>query len=77
MSQPRLVRFLRKVLRIREYESETTQFMRQFMVQHPEEVVSQKKGRAIWWDKGARERTEPPEAKTAPRSGGAEHTFRA
>ena len=77
MTQSRLVKFLRGVLRIREYESETTLFMRQFMVQHPEEAASQKKGRAIWWDKGARERTAPPEATTAPKSGGAEYTFKA
>jgi hypothetical protein len=59
------------------YESELTKFMREFLAQHPEEVVSQKKGRAIWWDKDARERSEPSEARTAPKSGGAEYTFKA
>ena len=33
------------------YESEITKFMREFLQQHPEEVESQKQGRAIWWDK--------------------------
>lgn len=34
-----------------QYESEHTQFMRQWMAQHPEEVAEQQKGRALWWDK--------------------------
>ncbi|MDP1653654.1 MAG: DUF3460 family protein [Rhodocyclaceae bacterium] len=34
-----------------QYESEHTQFMRQWMAQHPEEVAEQKAGRALWWDK--------------------------
>ena len=59
------------------YESELTKFMREFMAQHPEEAASQKKGRGIWWDKDAKERTEPPEATKSPRSGGAEYTFKA
>lgn len=59
------------------YESELTKFMREFMAQHPEEAASQKKGRGIWWDKDAKERTEPPEATVSPRSGGAEYTFKA
>ena len=59
------------------YESDLTKFMREFFAQHPEEVASQKKGRSIWWDKDAKERTDPPEAKKAPISGGAEHTFKA
>lgn len=59
------------------YESELTKFMREFMAQHPEEVASQKKGRGIWWDKDATQRTAPPEAKVAPKSGGAEYTFKA
>jgi len=33
------------------YESELTKFMRDFLAAHPEEIESQKKGRAIWWDK--------------------------
>lgn len=77
MAQSSLVKFVRKVLNITEYESEATQFMRQFMARHPEEAASQRKGRGIWWDKDATARTAPPEAKNAPKSGGAEHTFRA
>lgn len=33
------------------YESEHTRFMREWMEKHPEELVEQKKGRALWWDK--------------------------
>ncbi len=77
MAQSSLVKFVRKVLNITEYESEATRFMRQFMAQHPEEEASQRKGRGTWWDKDAKARTEPPGAKYAPKSGGAEHTFKA
>ena len=77
MPQSRLVRLIRRILNITEYESETTLFMRQFMARHPEEIASQKKARRIWWDKDAKERTPPPEATTAPKSGGAEYTFKA
>ena len=34
-----------------QYESEHTQFMRQWMAKHPEETAEQQKGRALWWDK--------------------------
>jgi hypothetical protein len=76
VSQSKLVTFMRKLLNITEYESETTRYMREFMAQHPEEAVSQKKGRAIWWDKDSKERTAPPEPRKAPKSGGAEYTFK-
>jgi hypothetical protein len=33
------------------YESEHTKFMREWMEKHPEELLEQKKGRALWWDK--------------------------
>jgi hypothetical protein len=33
------------------YESEHTQFMREWMRQHPEEAQQQRAGRAMWWDK--------------------------
>ena len=36
------------------YESEHTKFMREWMKQHPEELLEQKKGRALWWDKPPR-----------------------
>ena len=42
------------------YESELTKFMREFLKQHPEEVESQRKGRAIWWDKRPDERAPVP-----------------
>jgi len=34
-----------------EYESEHTRFMREWLKKHPEEIESQKAGRALWWDK--------------------------
>jgi len=33
------------------YESEHTIFMREWMKQHPEELIEQERGRALWWDK--------------------------
>ena len=36
------------------YESEHTQFMREWMKNHPEELLEQQKGRALWWDKPPR-----------------------
>ncbi|MGE5130819.1 MAG: DUF3460 family protein [Sphingomonadaceae bacterium] len=59
-----------------QYESDLTKFMRQYLAQHPEELASQKKGRAVWWDKTPDERTPPPPAKPALRAGGAEYTFK-
>ncbi|HEX5092894.1 MAG TPA: DUF3460 family protein [Burkholderiales bacterium] len=57
------------------YESDLTKFMRRYLEEHPEEVESQKRGRAIWWDKGPGSRNAPPPAQHTPHSGGAEHTF--
>jgi hypothetical protein len=36
------------------YVSEHTEFIRQYLEQHPEEVEEQKRGRALWWDKAPR-----------------------
>ena len=58
------------------YESDLTRFMRQYLLQHPEEIESQKTGRAAWWDKDAATRSAPDEARSAPKSGGAEYTFK-
>lgn len=33
------------------YTSEFTQFMNQWLDQHPEAREEQKKGRALWWDR--------------------------
>jgi uncharacterized protein DUF3460 len=33
------------------YESDHTKFIREFLEKNPKEVVEQKKGRALWWDK--------------------------
>ena len=57
------------------YESDLTRFIRQFLEEHPEEVESQRKGRAIWWDKTRDERAPAPAMRHAPRAGGSEHTF--
>ncbi len=58
------------------YESDVTKFLRQFLAEHPEEIESQKKGRAIWWDKKPAERAPAPSLCPAPRrAGGNEHTF--
>ena len=57
------------------YESDITKFMREFLRQHPEEVDSQKRGRAIWWDKRPDERSPAPPMRHAPRAGGNEATF--
>jgi hypothetical protein len=57
------------------YESDLTKFMKQFLAEHPEETESQRKGRAVWWDKNLAERSPHPSMRHAPRSGGAEHTF--
>ena len=56
------------------YESELTKFMREYLAQHPEEIGSQKAGRAAWWDKDPA-RIAPPPARHAPKAGGAEYTF--
>ena len=57
------------------YESDITKFMRDYLKQHPEEVESQKKGRAAWWDKTPAERSPLTPMGHAPRAGGNEHTF--
>ena len=57
------------------YESDLTRFMREFLKEHPEEVESQRAGRAIWWDKRPDQRSPHPSMRHAPRSGGAEYTF--
>ena len=59
------------------YESDLTKFMREFLAQHPEEIESQKEGRAIWWDKRPDERAPTPSMQHAPKAGGNEHTFEA
>lgn len=37
------------------YESDHTKWMREWMEKHPEEAGVQKSGRALWWDKAARD----------------------
>ncbi len=36
---------------MKNYESDTTRFIRNFLNTHPEVVEKQKKARATWWDK--------------------------
>ncbi len=57
------------------YESDITRFMQEFLRRHPEEIESQKKGRAIWWDKTPNERAPAPGLGHTPRAGGNEATF--
>jgi len=59
------------------YESDLTRFMRRYLEDHPEELESQRRGRAVWWDKDALTRSPPSPAQRAPHAGGAEYTFRA
>ena len=59
------------------YESDLTKFMREFLQAHPEEVESQRKGRAIWWDKTPDQRSPAPSMRHAPKAGGNEATFNA
>ena len=57
------------------YESDLTKFMREYLAQHPGEKESQRKGRAIWWDKEPGVRTPPDPPRHAPKAGGNEHLF--
>ena len=57
------------------YESDLTKFMRAYLEKHPEERESQKKGRAVWWDKDAANRTAPDPARHSPKAGGNEYLF--
>ena len=59
------------------YESELTKFMREYLKKHPEEVESQRQGRAIWWDKTPAERAPLPPMGHSPKAGGNEATFTA
>ena len=36
---------------MKNYESETTQFLRDFLRKHPEEIDKQKAARTTWWDR--------------------------
>jgi len=40
---------------LKNYESDHTKFMRAWMEQHPEELETQRSGRALWWDRGNRD----------------------
>jgi len=58
------------------YESEHTKFMREYLEKHPEEIESQKKGRAVWWDHEGANRTPPDPTNHSPRAGGNEYLFK-
>lgn len=47
------------------YESEHTQFMRDWLRQHPEELAIQNSGRALWWDRGPVDPAEQQRLKVA------------
>ena len=49
MNESRLSRFLGE-FKPKCYESEFTQFMREFKQQRPELEAEQRKSRAIWWE---------------------------
>lgn len=36
---------------MKNYESEATQFIRDFLKKHPEEVDKQRQNRTTWWDR--------------------------
>jgi hypothetical protein len=36
---------------LKNYVSETTQFIRDFLAKHPEVVDKQRRARATWWDR--------------------------
>jgi hypothetical protein len=38
-------------MKLRNYESETTRFIREFLDQNPQVVEKQKRHRATWWDR--------------------------
>ena len=57
------------------YVSDCTRFIQDYLARHPEEIESQRQGRAIWWDKTSAERAPAPSMRHAPRAGGNEHTF--
>ena len=57
------------------YESDATKFIREFLEQHPEELESQKVGRALWWDHEGAARTPPAPPRHSPRAGGNEYLF--
>ena len=59
------------------YESELTRFMRRYLEEHPEELESQREGRAAWWDKTPETRGPTPPARPSPQAGGNEYTFEA
>lgn len=42
----------------RNYESEHTKFIREFLRKRPDIVEKQREGRAIWWDKTPKELAE-------------------
>jgi hypothetical protein len=53
------------------YVSEVTQFLTEFIKEHPDVEADQKKGRAIWWDQepASLERRARIEESTVPQQG--------
>jgi len=57
------------------YQSDYTKFMNDYLARHPEELDSQRSGRAAWWDKGPAERSPVAPMHHSPKAGGNEATF--
>ena len=57
------------------YVSEPTRFIQEYLASHPEEIESQRQGRAIWWDKTSADRAPVPPMHPTPMAGGNEATF--
>jgi len=74
-SRSKFERLVDRFLGVPSYESDFTKFMKDYLAGHPEEIDSQKQGRAIWWDKRADERAPAPSMRHAPKAGGNEHVF--
>ena len=70
-----LVHAIARIFGWHSYQSDYTKFMDDYLARHPEEVASQRKGRAAWWDKAPAERSPVPPMHHAPKAGGNEATF--
>ncbi|MCW5622227.1 MAG: DUF3460 family protein [Burkholderiales bacterium] len=56
-------------MKLKNYQSEVTAFIKDFLDQHPEVVEKQKRHRATWWDRpqDLQEQAELDEAQVAPK----------
>jgi hypothetical protein len=77
MAESKFEKMVDRFLGVPSYESEFTRFMRDYLGTHPEEIESQKAGRAAWWDKTPENRSPVPPMRHTPMAGGNEATFEA